>query len=97
VADLGNSVVVFEYRWMSYSLPIGEARAIRENLKAMHPEQTGLIEAVGSSIGGGGTTTGLDGLAAQAVWDAMQPMAPPHGAPSQPFDQLYLVLKAVLG
>jgi hypothetical protein len=96
VPELADSVV-FEYRWMSYSLPIGEARAIRDNLKAMHPEQTGLIEAVSSSISGDEATTGLDGLAAQAVWDAMQPMAPPRGTPSPPFDQLYVVLKAVLG
>jgi len=94
---MAKSVVVFEYRWRSYALPLEEARAIRDNLEAMHPEQVLLIEAVGNSISGGGATTGLHGYAAQAVWDAMKPMAPPHGTPSPPFDQLYVVLKAVLG
>ena len=95
--ELSDSVVVFEYRWRTYSLSLGEAHAIHESLKGMHPELTRLIEVVGDSISGDAAAIGLDGLAAQAVWDAMQPMARPNGISSPPFDQLYDMLKAVLG
>ena len=95
--ELSDSVVVFEYRWRTYSLSLGEAHAIHESLKAMYPELTRLIEVVGDSISGDEAAIGLDGLAAQAVWDAMQPMARPNGTPSRPFNQLYDMLKAVLG
>jgi hypothetical protein len=97
VPELSDSVVVFEYRWRSYPLSLGEARAIHESLNATHPELPRLIEAVGDSISGDEATIGLDGLAAHAVWDAMQPMARPNGTPSPPFEQLYDMLKAVLG
>lgn len=88
------SIVVFEFQEAEYQIPVGEARVIRKNLKDQHPEQSLLIESLGNAIAGDSTVIPLEGVAAQVVWDAVQPMNPPHGTFGPPFSRFYDAVRA---
>ena len=91
------AVAFLEFEGTVYGIPVGEARVIRANLRDAHSELELLIEVLGNEIAGDARKVPLDGVAAQAVWDAMKPMNPLHGVPEHSFYALYEALQAKFG
>jgi hypothetical protein len=86
-------VAVLIFNQTEYPISLGEARVLRKNIKEQHPELALLIEVLGNEIAGDAQRLDLDGIAARAVWDAVQVMNPPYGSWDPGFHRLYEALR----